>query len=205
MSWQRFWYIVSFISLFGIIFYFGYLLGLRDKFNSQTDQTILVAPNGAMKNFLTKIESRSVCGSSNAKDKSEFGEMLFIVTENNNTQILITLKKIPDSVKSSQSSKEKKIPNQLNVYSAKKTKDGLDYEYQELGKIIFNEPINGLRDGKFSTVLDVPIFSQTSQNFERIEIKSDKIENENIFRDSQDPDLPIKARERAAPFFWINI
>ncbi len=203
---KRLGYIVATCCLLAIAFYLGYLFSVREQLNFVEDRVDVTNYNGSKKNFLTQIERRSIFGIVDNKKPQIFGELLFIQEEGNTTQILINLQSVPLAVKSSDN-KEKAIPTELNIALATKTSDGLDFDYENTGKIIFNSPDkNRLRDAKFFTTIPKHLYNagDPAKSIQRIEMKAINPEDENIFS-IDNSDLPIKVRQRRAPYFWVNI
>jgi hypothetical protein len=204
MNLQRFWYIVSVLGIIGLVFYLGYLFGTRENFNSKTDSVEITSPNGAQKNFLSEIEQRIVVGPLDSKTINTFGELLFIQSQSNQTQILLRLQNVPNTVKQTDSKKEKAIPKELNVVVARLMSDGLDYQYTTIGKIVLDDSKSNQRSGKFSTTIQEVLFNERGNSVARIELQPTKPEDANIFTDDS-ADLPVKVRQRPAPFFWVKI
>jgi len=189
-----------------VVFYFGFLFGIRENINSEKDEITLIGPNGANQNFITQIQKKDVSGLLNSEKIATYGEMLFIVEEKK-TQILISLKDIPNSVKQTKSSNklEKAIPSKLNVALARRTVDGLDYEYEIVGELSFDAPKNNSRSGQFSKILEQSFSDTSVKSIQRIELQPiDKNKDFNLFSEDN-PNLPIEVRKKPAPFFWINL
>lgn len=204
MSLQRFWYIVCVLGIAVLIFYLGFLFGNREQFVSKPNTIEITAPNGAQKNFLSEIEQRLVVGPVDSKTVSTFGELLFIQNQENETQILLRLQNVPDVVKQTDGKKEKTIPKELNVAIARITTDGLDYQYSVIGKLVLDDSKTKQRSGKFSTTIKESLFSEKGNSVARLELQPTKPEDVNIFTDDS-ADLPVKVRQRPAPFFWVRI
>jgi hypothetical protein len=199
MSLQRIWYGLLMIATICVVFFLGFLYGNREKINSSSDQIRVVGPNNSIQNSLSQIETRPVLGSVDSQNLGEFGQLYFKINDQKNTEILIRLSNVPATVKQTKNKKEKPIPNILTVATAQRSLDGLDYQYTEVGKIIFDEPKNGLRTAEFSSNL-----SHDLRNVERIVLLPTRPEDQNVFVD-QNADLPPKVRDKPAPFFWVII
>jgi hypothetical protein len=82
--------------------------------------------------------------------------------------------------------------------------DGLDYQYTTIGKIVLDDSKSNQRSGKFSTTIQEVLFNERGNSVARIELQPTKPEDANIFTDDS-ADLPVKVRQRPAPFFWVKI
>lgn len=199
MNLKKFWYGLVITLIICLVFFMGFLYGNREKIDKTDDLIKVIGPNNSIQNSLTQIETRSIVGSLDSQQLGEFGQLYFKIIDSENTEILIRLANVPTNVKQLKSKKEKVIPNELNVATAKRSVDGLDYEYTEIGKVIFDEPKNNLRTAKFSTNLGNDL-----RDVERVVLMPVKPEDENVFVD-QNADLPPKVRDKPAPFFWVIV
>jgi hypothetical protein len=210
MNTQRlFRIILTILTILGM-FYLGYLFGIREKFNAEDDTTVVTASNGARQNYLTQIERRAIFGAVsgvNNKTPQTFGELLFIQESNNQTQLLFNFQSVPMVVKSSDNKTEKPIPVELDILLATRNADGTDFNYESIGKLIFDAPDKtGLKTAKFSTTIDKSLYNpdDPSKSVQRIEFRPFDLKDENIFT-LDNADLPIAARTRKAAYFWVNL
>jgi hypothetical protein len=210
MNIQRLFRIILITLTIVGMFYLGYLFGIREKFNSEPDSTIVTATNGAQRNYLTQIERRSVFGAvsaTNNKTPQAFGELLFIQESNNQTQLLFNFQNVPMVVKSSDNKTEKPIPVELDILLATRNNDGTDFNYESIGRLIFDAPDKtGVRTAKFSTTIEKSLYNpeDPSKSVQRIEFRPLELKDENIFT-LDNADLPIAARARKAAYFWVNL
>jgi hypothetical protein len=183
----------------------GFYFGVRERANSQPDKIIVRANNGAVQNDLTRIEKREVKGILETDKVGNYGQLFFINSDNNNTQMRIDLVDVPLMVKQLKSGKQKLIPKELRVSLARTTKDGTDFDYEEIGTLIFDElNHNNLQTAQFSTVLEKSLYSQTGGLVQRVVLQATKPEDENFFSEDN-PNLPINVRPKPAPYFFIEI
>jgi hypothetical protein len=221
---KRVYYLFLFLSLIALVFYAGFLFGTREKVNSQDDLISGQNPNGQNLNTISRIQQRSVEGSTNAQTVETFGQMFFLVNKRGQTEIVINLERIPEKIVKPDTKREVIIPTQLQVDVARKVRDpsGQDtYVYENLSQnkdikatISFNEAINGVRTATFSGYINEQIGqNQTGRGvIERVVLRSSDPDVQNIFIDPN-PDLPVKIRGNAelkipgqpAPFFWIRL
>jgi alpha-D-ribose 1-methylphosphonate 5-phosphate C-P lyase len=149
------------------------------------------------------MEIRDIVGSNDSQNIQTFGQFFFKTTEistgNNEVELLIQMRNIPPEVVQSNAQGKVQIPQQLRILTAKRSIDGLDYEYEPIGVIIFDEPVENLRSGKFSTILE-----QNITSVERIVFVPEDEGVQNVFTDTS-PDRPPQVRSRPAPFFWSEL
>ncbi len=178
----------------------GYLLGVRNRIDSSHNEITTISPNNAIENSLSQIQTRDVTGAINPGSVNIFGQFYYKIVDNR-TEILIKLNNVPEEVKTD--SQSKKIPDKLKISTADRGLDGLNYEYQEIGVISFDEPKNGVRSASFTTVIEPNEFGRPLiSSIERIVFEPINDEEANIFKDSS-PDLPQNVRDNPAPYFWI--
>lgn len=199
MNLQKFWYVITIFGVLSITFYLGFLYGNRERMDARQPNLVVVGPNLSIENSLTRMEIRDIRGSRNAKDIETFGQLYFKSNADGKTELLIRMAGVPAEVKQAQGGATKSIPNELHIQVARRSLDGLDFITEEIGTLVFDEPINNVRSGRFSTVYD-----KTIVGIDRIQFVSIKEGEENIFLDS-DPDLPPQVRTRPAPYFWVEL
>jgi hypothetical protein len=199
MNLRKFWIALGILAAIGIVFYLGFLYGNREKVDASEDKTTVVGPNLSVQNSLTQIETRNIYGAVETQNIQVLGQLYYKLEDDNRTEILIKLENIPAKIRQSSSKKEKPIPTELEIFTAKRSFDGQDYDYTKVGKIIFDEPRGNVRAGRFSTIV-----LENLANIERIMLFPVKPEEDSIFTDTS-ADLPLKVRQRPAPYFWIVI
>ncbi len=202
---KKFWIIITLFFVVILSTLGGYFYGTRERVNIQPDKIVIKAPNGAVQNDLTKIEKRDIKGILETDKIQVYGQLFFKISDANQTQIRLDLANVPLVVKQLKSGKQKSIPNELQVALAKVSRDGTDYEYEPIGTLIFDEiNKNSTRTAQFSTVIDRPLFITGTDLIQRIVVQATKPEESNFFSEDS-PNLPIKARSRPAPYFFIEI
>ncbi len=203
-----------------LTFYLGYSIGNRDMFQSKfVPEVQTIVDNGSAENSLTQIQIRDIIGSSNSKDKQPFGKFYFVVRDKASaptTDILLKIDQAPAKITSSDNKITKNIPLEMNVDIAFKTADGLDFQYQNIGKIALivgdkKEDKKTLK-ADFSSVIKLSLDDKMDKQVQRIVLRPIDPELANIFQDT-DPNLPIKIRGdksrgiggEPAPYFWVDI
>jgi hypothetical protein len=202
MNLQKFWYFTSVLGILILTFYLGFLYGNRERVNDMDDNIQVVGPNLSIKNSLTEMEIREVAGSQDSQNIEVFGQLFFkveTVDEEDQTEILIQMRGVPDEAVQSNGEINVSIPNQLRVATARRSIDGLDYEYTYIGVLILDEPVENQRAGKFSTILESDL-----SRLERLVLFAEDENIQNVFTDTS-PDLPPQVRSRPAPFFWVEL
>lgn len=197
MNLQKIWYIITFIGIGIFVFYLGFLYGNREKVNKSDDNILVIGPNSSIQNTLSLMEIRPILGSSDSQNIQIYGNLYFKVSEQQ-TEILIQINNVPNEVKQPNSQAKKSIPNELKIATAKRSIDGQNFEYEEIGKLAFDQPQNNTRSGKFSTIIKKPI-----SIYERIVLLPVLDNDSNIFIDTN-PDLPPLVRSNPAPYYWIE-
>jgi len=187
------------MGIIAITFYLGFLFGNRERVSELPDNIQVVGPNLSIKNSLTEMEIREIYGSPDSQNIGVYGQLFFKNNGEDETEILIQMLNVPSQVLQSNGQVAVDIPNQLRIATARRSIDGLDYEYNYIGVIIFDEPVNNLRSGKFSTILE-----QDISRLERIVFFAEDDTVQNVFTDTS-PDLPPQVRSRPAPFFWSEL
>lgn len=178
-------------------FYLGYLYGQRQSYNQQDSQIRVVAGNQARRNSLSDIQVIDIWGAVTKTKSTGFGQ-LYLKVSQNQTELLLRLQNVPLKIVGSSGSLE--LPSALSIETAALTSDGLDYNYTQIGRISLDEPINGLRTGEFSTILDYSIFDPKLA-IQRIVLRAEDQTIQNLFLD-EDPNLPAQVRREPAPLFW---
>ncbi len=176
----------------------GFFYGNRDRLNNQPPIIDITTTNFARRNSLSDIRVLDIWGAVSAQKRTGFGQ-LYYKTAANQTEILVRLQNVPLTV--SGNNQKVTLPNSLSIKTARRTSDGLNYVYETIGQIMLDEPVNGLRKGEFSTILDYSI-NDLNKPVERIMFYSSDTEINNIFLDD-DPNLPVQVRREPAPFFWV--
>jgi hypothetical protein len=197
-----------------LTFYLGYSIGNKDAIQSKfvpEVQTIL--ENGSSENSLTQIQIRDILGSSNGKDKQAFGKFYYVTkNKDSTTDILLKIDQASTKVTSSDQKTVRNIPLEMNVDLAFKTTDGLDFEYQNIGKISLVVDDKKTLKADFSSILNFVLDDKTSKIVQRIVLRPIDPTLVNIFQDT-DPNLPVKIRGdksrgiggEPAPYFWVEI
>jgi hypothetical protein len=199
-----------------LTFYLGYLVGNKDSLQSKfmpEVQTIL--ENGSSENSLTQIQIRDVLGSSNSKDKQAFGKFYYVIKNKSTTpttDILLKIDQAPAKVISSDEKTIRNIPLEMNVNLAFKTVDGLDFQYQNIGKITLVADDKKTLKADFSSIINFVLDDKTEKVVQRIVLRPTDPTLVNIFQDT-DPNLPVKIRGdksrgiggEPAPYFWVEI
>jgi hypothetical protein len=212
-----------------LVGYLGYNIGLKETVEAKFDPKInIILDNGNQENSLTRIQIREITGSTDSKVKQSFGKFYFVTKNqdaeiskqankntnnqpskiNPSTDILFKMDSIPLKITNADISKE--IPLELDIDLAMKTNEGLDFEYQNIGKIKFGINEKKQLKGDFSGVLDFVLDDKNIKNVQRIVFRSPV--NPNIYQDT-DTNLPIKVRGdkgrgitgEPAPYFWVDI
>lgn len=199
MNLQRFWYIVTVAGVLLLTFYLGFLSGNRERISDEPDNIAVVGPNLSIQNSLTEVEIRDIQGSSNSTDIQIFGQLFFKTTDDGETEVLITMKSVPAEVVQSNNQVRVNIPNDFQIKTARRSIDGQNFEYEPIGVITLDEPVDGTRTGKFSTILEKDI-----SRLERIVFEARDNTIQNVFTDNS-PDLPPIVRTQPAPFFWSEL
>ena len=100
----------------------------------------------------------------------------------------------------------------MNVDIAFKTIDGLDFQYQNIGKIALVIDDKKTLKADFSSIINFALDDKNDKAVQRIVLRPTDPTLANIFQDS-DPNLPIKIRGdksrglggEPAPYFWVDI
>ena len=221
---RRLYYLFIFLSLVVLVFYLGFLYGTREKINSSSDLIEVENPNGQVLNSISQIQQRSIKGSVNSEQIETFGDMYFIINRKNQTEIVINLQRIPNTIKQAKGQISAPIPQQLRVDIARRVRgdDNIEtYQYinvslveNVVATVTLNEAVNGLRSASFSGIIDSPIIDKNGvkSNIERVVLRPVDTSITNVFID-RDPDLPSKIGGNVkanipgepAPFFWVKL
>lgn len=197
MKKNKFAQILSILIFFGLVFYTGYLAGVRD-YSSQNQASVKIkTKNGNVENYLSNMQVVDILGSGDGKNLVTVGKIYYVFDrDSKKTEILVEIDKSPSNIKNSEINHP--IPNSLKISLAQRTADGLDYKTTQIGIINFSEVNNGHKQAKFSTILDDNI---SFQEAERILFKPLTEEEENIFTNN-DPSLPHNLRGQISAYFW---
>ncbi len=181
-------------------FYIGYLYGNRQRVSREPTQVDIIASNFARRNSFSDIKVLDIWGAVATQKRTGFGQLYYKVSSNQ-TEILIRMQNLPVTVVGNNS--QINLPKSLLIKTAIRTPDGLSYKYELIGEIFLDEPVNGVRGGEFSTILDYSILG-VNTTVERIIFQSPDPNIQNLFID-EDPNLPAQARREPAPFFWVIV
>jgi hypothetical protein len=199
-----------------LTFYLGYSIGNKDAFQAKFVPEIeTILDNGSSENSLTQIQIRDVFGSSNSKDKQPFGKFYYVVKTKNSvstSDVLLKIDQAPLEVVSADEKKIKNIPLEMTIDIAFKTPEGLDFEYQNIGKVTFVVSDKKYLKADFSSIINFALDDKSAKTVQRIVLRPVDPTQNNIFQDT-DPSLPIKVRGdksrgisgETAPYFWIEI
>lgn len=208
-SWQR----ITVTCLLGVLcFGAGWFARNRNLVSQAPDVITVVGANGAVQNSLSNMQILDIVGVGELDNENtqyrQFGQLYYFVQEDLSTEIHIRLSGIPETITNRQENgPTKAIPRTLEVQLAILTIGGDDYTYQTVGQIKLSPDENNILRGEYSTVLE-PVADYRGelvpalQDVQRIVFNS--LAEDNIFRDAND-DLPIRVRERPAPFFWTVV
>jgi hypothetical protein len=200
MNWSKVWYVVSLLSLAGLVFYIGFLSGNRNLF-SQTPTDITVTTwNKAQENSFTNIKFKTLIGRTSPGEVRKFGELAY--RENVQTKkldLMVRVISVPTVFNDSATSIP--FPQSYQVTLAKRSLDGLSYAYTPTGTLVMNEPVGETLSGQFVFVLDL-----TEVEFER------SIERVVFFNSESASALPVfdnqtfpaEVRTKNAPYFWTE-
>lgn len=202
----------GYILIAAAIFAMGYLFKHRMVINEEPDDIVVIGPNKAVQNSLSQMNIRDVVGVTNISDGGlqTYGQLYYNIKDDQSTEVHIRLKDIPKNIQSlTGEGASKTIPVQLDIFMARRSFDGLDFEYENVGVLSLSLGENDLLSGNFSTILP------PSQNLsgkpvpavidvERIVFDTESEGAKNIFYD-ENADLPAKVRSRPSPFFWITL
>jgi hypothetical protein len=232
---KKIYLIFILISLLGLVYYLGYLYGVREKTNEILSKTEVVSQNQNQKNSISEIQQREILGidpnsfnnQTNSYNTKVYGRLYFVINDNNQTEISIQMENIPTQL-SINKTKSVIVPDKLSIDLAIREIDPADnldtYIYQNispkpdknLATIALDETKDGLRSAKFSGFINKSILDENNgrTNIERIVFRSIDLSVQNIFED-RNKDLPVKIRGNSetnpaipaepAPFFWVLI
>jgi|GEM_PF-5049316 len=211
MNTRNIWTTISIILLMLVSIFAGYRTGLRDTYNFQEDNLVIQSPNQAIQNSLSEIQNRKIVGQDSMEIRG-YGTLFFKI-ENQKTEILIKLENVPDSFTQKSSQYLIDIPSTLSVQTLARSKDGLSWQRQEVGKIVLNNNSNNNsasgREGKLSLILNRPIINSKGQ-IERIifdspDDSSQENTNRYTFDRSSDNTVPLEEDGKPAPYFWVRV
>jgi hypothetical protein len=195
---RRSYLVLLFLCLIGLVFYLGFLYGVRE-FNNTTDPEIeVVNPNSFFTNSLTNLEEREIYGAAIRDGElaiRSYGKLYYQVNENNQTEIEIRLEGVPLTLTQPSNKGSIDIPSELSVEYAIRTIDEIEkidtYQYRnvstftEVPAILKFSELNNENSGRsaeFSFTLNRPIISQEGEgDIERIVLRSTNPEIKNIF------------------------
>ncbi len=200
MNLKRLWYILTICMIAGVVFYLGFLFGNREFVNDQPDDITVVGPNSSRQNSFSDMIIKDIYMSKNSRDITVSGQLYYKIV-GDKTEILIKLVNVPTEIKQSENNRKKNMPTTLLIETAQRVPSGMDYKYTEIGEISFDEPINGLMTGTFTTIVDFAL-TDFDSIIERIVFTSVDEDDENLFI-YPDPNLPANVRNLPTPYFWI--
>jgi hypothetical protein len=193
-----------------------FYLGNKDFYQTKLVPEIeTILENGSSENSLTQIQIREVFGSANSKDKEPFGKFYFVVKNKSNvltTDILLKIDQAPLRITSSDEKIVKEIPLEMTIDLAFTTTEGLEFEYQNIGRVTLVPDGKKFLKADFSSILNLALDNKTNKVVQRIVLRPTDPTAINIFQDT-DPNLPIKVRGdksrgisgEPAPYFWVEI
>jgi hypothetical protein len=212
----RLFTILGLIVALILTFYLGYSIGNKDFYQTKLVPEIeTILENGSSENSLTQIQIREVFGSANSKDKEPFGKFYFVVKNKSNvltTDILLKIDQAPLRITSSDEKIVKEIPLEMTIDLAFTTTEGLEFEYQNIGRVTLVPDGKKFLKADFSSILNLALDNKTNKVVQRIVLRPTDPTAINIFQDT-DPNLPIKVRGdksrgisgEPAPYFWVEI
>lgn len=188
-------------------FSLGYFYGNRDRYDKKPDTISLIGPNLSIQNSLSQLQTKAILGITENNEIKTYGQFYYKILPDKSTEVMFIMSDIPSSLRQANLKAEKSIPNELNIDLARRTDDN-DYQYTNIGKITFDEPKNGIRSGKFPTIIK-PItvgndLNSAISNVKQVVFRPLKPEDDNIFK-STSSDVPLKARDKPLPYFWVNL
>jgi hypothetical protein len=181
-----------------LVFYLGMLYAQREKFNQSIEQLVITGPNGSTVNSLSKINTKTIFTIENTKTIRPSG-IFFFNPKGDDTEILIKIENAPKMVTQIDANLNKEIPKTLNVATAKRNQNGLDYDYEVIGEITLSPTAQNTLEGVYSDNI-----SGILQNYDRIVLIPKTKEDDNIIK-SEDPNTPILVRQNPAPYFWVEL
>lgn len=213
--------IIIFLTLIGLVFYFGFLYGYRQRESEIPAKYQAINSNGFFRTSLSNIEERNIIGAGSNLTRQTFGKLYFQINSNNQTEIEIRIENAPIKITDPNTGNSLNMPDELSVDMAIRVIDPetkIDtYKYKNISPVEdrpailrFSEVQEGTRNARFSGIIDRPIQNSDLGNIERIVLNP--LPNsgiENIFTDTN-PDLPLQIRGNLeagidpspAPFFW---
>jgi hypothetical protein len=226
---NRIYYIFLFLSLVALVFYLGYLFGIREEFNNKDNEVSVINPNGSQINSISGIQQRPIIGSEDFSLRT-YGQVYFLTNSQKQTEIFISLQDVPARVTNPQNGNSVAIPQELSLDVARL--DGQDFSYENINTnpeiisyIALNQPVEGRRSGTYTGIIDEAVFDPDTgnQNIRRLvfrDVNKSRQEAgletteepvENIFIDTN-TNLPVGVRGNPeagipgepAPFFWVE-
>ena len=210
-TWKR--YLIFFV--FGsLLFTAGWFARARTLLSQSPDTVTVVGANGAVQNALSQMQIVDIIGVTELDGANtqyrQFGQLYYFEQPDNSTEIHIRLSGVPETITNKdEQGPTRGIPRTLDIRLALLTFGGEDYDYETIGQIKLSPDEENILRGEYSTILPpvtdyngaaVPVLREV----QRIVFNSENEEYQNIFSDAND-DLPIKVRQRPAPFFWAVV
>ena len=209
--WKR--YLLYFL-VGSLLFAGGWFARNRTLLSQSPDTVTVVGANGAMQNALSNMQIIDIIGVAELDGANtqyrQFGQLYYFEQPDNSTEVHIRIGGVPETI----TNKDEKgptrgIPRNLDIQLALLTFGGEDYDYETIGQIKLSPDEDNILRGEYSTVLPpatgydgnpIPVLREV----QRVVFNSENEEYQNIFSDAND-DLPIKVRQRPAPFFWAVV
>ena len=217
---QKYFITIGLVVALVLVGYLGYNIGKKDTKEAQFNPKVnITLANGNEENTLTQIQIRDIIGSGDSKTKQNFGKFYFVSKQSDKqsnpektTDILFKLDSIPLKITNMDAKAERETPTELNIDLAIKTSDGLEFEYQNIGRVRLAINEKKQLKGDFSGVVEFELDQKKDKIVQRIVFRPINIDQQNIYQDT-DPNLPIKVRGdksrgitgEPAPYFWVDI
>jgi hypothetical protein len=203
-----------YLAIAGIVI-FGLGIGVRHRIavSDQTDNLTVVGPNQSIQNSLTEMNIRDVVGVMEIGGTVPFstvGQLYFNVRSDNHTEVHVRVAGLPLNItNAAEKNQQKSIPRVLSIMIARRSFDGTNFEYQQLGTMSLQQGEDEKLSGKFSTILPPSLNTDNKQvpallDAERIVFDTESAGAKNIFSD-KNPDLPAEVRNNPSPFLWTVI
>lgn len=204
---RKFIYVVIALAIFGL----GYGFRYRMEVSSSADEITVIGPNQGIENSLSDMDIDDVVGVTLIDSESgfgSFGQFYRNVREDFYTEIHVRISGLPSQVRTlSGEGLTRNIPQSLDLSLARRSFDGLSFDYQNIGQISLELDDDGFLTGRFSTIL--PPAKDFNNNdvsaladVERVVFDTEVEGAKNIFFD-KNADLPQQAREAPSPFLWV--
>jgi hypothetical protein len=200
MNWSKIWYVVSLLSLAGLVFYIGFLSGNRNLFSQSPSNITVTTWNNAQENSFTNIKFKTLIGRTSQGEIRKFGELAY--RENVQSKKLdLMVRVISAPVAFSDGGAGINFPQSYQVNLAKRSLDGLNYSYTPAGTLVMNEPIGSTLSGQFVFVLE-----QSEIDFERTveRVMFFAQDGSSTLPPFDNQSFPADIRAKNAPYFWTE-